>query len=153
MGGSVGTREHAVAAAQLNVGCGTHYVSVAPRHDLFGGHRNVLAPGGEIMVVCPDVYRVIDRYKHNAETLWRVETCLEDDNPQADLTDGNPWDGARHHWNAYEARVIRALKTSGFVDVRGVPLSSPLLDTWPVVSRAEWQCAVHAHAPTSPFTP
>lgn len=103
---------------------------------------DVLAPGGEVMVVGPDVLRAIIRHQAGVEPMSLVLSTLEDATFPAD---GWEWDGARHQWNAHEARVVGALsRFGGFETVEPVGMESHRLDAWPVVSRVKWQCAVWA---------
>jgi hypothetical protein len=111
--------------------------------EFLAGVTRVLAPGGEVLVVGPDCFRVIERWRDGLEPWWLVVQCLEGDSSKPGLGDESVWDGARHHWNAHEQRVVDALETAGFVGVTGVPLGSELLNGWPVVLRVEWQCAVY----------
>lgn len=104
--------------------------------------RGLLAPGGEIAVVGPDINRMIQRWHEGLEPWGQVLAVLEDDVHQQQTP--AEWDGARHQWNAYEGRVVRALGAAGFTEVRGVPVDDNALGRWPVVSFAPHQCAVLA---------
>lgn len=102
----------------------------------------LLAPGGEIAVVGPDTNRMLQRWRDGLEPWGQVLAVLEDD-VHAQQAPAE-WDGARHQWNAYEARVVRALTAAGFVDVTAVPVTEEALARWPVASHAPHQCAVIA---------
>lgn len=102
--------------------------------------RHALALDGRLCVIGPDVMRAIDRWHRGFEPWAIVEACLEHA--------GGPNDDGplRHQWNCHERRAIKCLQEAGFTDVRAVPMTSSLLDPWPVVSRAQWQFAVLAEA-------
>jgi hypothetical protein len=102
----------------------------------------VLAQGAPLVVVGPDVERALQRWKRGLEPWEVVDGCLE--GPDSAL---GAWAGCRHCWNCTEARVARALELVGFEAVTPLELGAPELDEWPVVSRAEWQCAVSAVRP------
>jgi hypothetical protein len=107
--------------------------------DFLGECLELLAPGGRICVVGPDVNRNIQRYHAGQETWDQVIAVLEDDvHYQTTPAD---WDGARHAWNCYEGRVVRALAAAGFVDVTALPITEEALAGWPVVAHTLHQCA------------
>lgn len=100
---------------------------------------------GDVLIVGPDVLRTIKGYKRgDAAMPWEIVVAvIEGDD--AFQYGGAAWEGARHQWNASAERVILALTAAGFALTREVPMNdTELLDDWPVVSRAEWQSAVHA---------
>jgi len=111
-----------------------------------------LRPGGELAVVGPDVFRVIEHWHAGRESWQLVESALETPWPYASPdTDGETWSigagwsGARHHWNCYEARVVWALRTvPELAEVEAVPVTPEALAGWPVVAHTQWQCAVRA---------
>ena len=102
-----------------------------------------LVEGGEVMVVGPDLNRSLQMWHEGTETLEHVLGVVEDDvHFQTHAAD---WFGARHCWNAYEARVRRALEQAGFKKV--APLDVTRREDfagWPVVSHSAYQCAVRA---------
>lgn len=89
----------------------------------------VLAPDGRLCVVGPDLDR-IDRAA--TPELW------EDTRYGA-----RRWPGDAHLWACTAVRLLAAVTAAGFT-ARTVPITSPLLDEWPVVSRIGWQCAILA---------
>ena len=97
-----------------------------------------MVPGGELCVVGPDAYRTLEQWRIGAEPWELVQAVLESDVPQADL---EMWPGATHKWNCHEARVVKALKSAGVVDVHPRPLNPLMLGDWPVVAYTAWQCA------------
>jgi len=110
-----------------------------------------LVDDGELAIVGPDVYRVIEMYKNNQEGWDWVEACLEGPDAQFDLK-GEPtgdategWPEARHKWNAYEERVFRVVQYAlPDFDVRAVPISQEYLKEYPLVAYTQFQCAVIA---------
>lgn len=107
--------------------------------------RRALAPGGEMMVVGPDVYRTIRGWRDGAESWDLVESVLEADEHYATNVGRTDWPNARHWWCCHEQRVVDALTVAGFARVTAVPVTGPALTGWPVVGFAPWQCAVRAH--------
>lgn len=107
--------------------------------------RALLIPGGRICVVGPDVNRNLQRWMAGLEPWDQVLAVLEDDVHQQQTP--AEWDGARHQWNCYEDRVVRALTAAGFTDVEAVPVTPEGLSGWPVVSYTQHQCAVVGRAP------
>ena len=107
--------------------------------------KDALVPGGYIAIVGPDVLRMIQGWHVGKEPWDIVLSGLEDDLAQFDLTSGG-YDGARHQWNAYEARVVRVLEAASFVEVRAIepPFQEIVNSQWPIVGCADWQCAVTA---------
>jgi hypothetical protein len=112
-----------------------------------------LQPGGELMVVGPDVFRVVEQWRDGQVGWELVESALETPWPYASPeVDGETWalegawSEARHHWNCYEERVAWALRqVKGLTDVTPVPIT-PMgpLAVWPLVAYTQWQCAVRA---------
>lgn len=106
--------------------------------------RRVLAPGGEMMIVGPDVYLTIERYRRGEEPWSIVEAVLESDHNYQQR--GEDWDGACHAWNYEAGRTVRLLEWCGFT-AQVWPLEPGTLAGWPVVSFAQWQSAVRAVRP------
>lgn len=107
--------------------------------------QGLLVPGGQLMVVGPDVYRGLASVREGRRPVDFMETLLEDDQHFQDAD--HEWEEARHHWNCYEARLVRLLKAAGYVDVTAHRISQTDLADWPVVSLVDWQCAVSARSP------
>lgn len=97
-------------------------------------HR-VLAPGGEMLAVGPDVRRLAVEW-HEGRESWEL---LIDAMEHQDLLN-DYWPEAVHKWNCHEARLhaVIAAVFNGAHATRGP------FDGWPVVSWSAWQCAVTA---------
>ena len=118
----------------------------------------VVKPGAPILVVGPDVYKTIKRWKDGQEPWWMIESVLEhqDMNWQPDRTE-EWWDGAHHHWNCHESRIEKLLTMSGFTNIENVyedipndPNGKSWHDditniTWPVVGKYFWQLAFRCY--------
>lgn len=104
----------------------------------------VMEPGAPLMVVGPDTRLALQMWRAGQLSDSDLDAILEN---EASYQGAGCWDGARHQWNCHSARVVLALSCAGFTDVTPLPIASPELDTWPVVSRIGWQCAVRALAP------
>lgn len=103
----------------------------------------IVEPGGEVMIVGPDVKRALTMWKKgtvSSRLLWQI---MEHDSP----TDDVDWKGRRHLWNCTVDRVCRALSAAGFVGVDEIPIQH-VSEPWPVVARSAWQLAVSAVKPT-----
>ena len=99
--------------------------------------ESALEPGGEILVVCPDVFRTLNLWKQGTEPWFMVESVIE----HAAYPGTTEWPGALHQWNANERRIVEMLEVAGFEQVTA--LASPP-EGWPVVGWADWQCCVSA---------
>lgn len=51
------------------------------------------------------------------------------------------WDTDAHKWDCTAAALVRLCADAG-LHMRQVPITSPLLDEWPVTSRIWWQAAL-----------
>lgn len=56
------------------------------------------------------------------------------------------WDADAHKWDC-TATLLLAMCTDAGFSMRQVPITSPLLDEWPVTSRIWWQAALLGGAP------
>lgn len=116
--------------------------------------QRVAKPGASIMVVGPDIFKTIQRWKDGAEPWSMVLATIEhqDRNWQPER-EHEWWDGAHHHWNCHEERVADLLNKMGFTNIKNVfnkipddPNGKSWLDTtsnieWPVVGKYFWQLA------------
>ena len=113
----------------------------------------IAKPNAPILIVAPDVYRTIDRWRQGREPWWMVQSVLEHQDVNADNRPLDEfWDGATHHWNCHEERVVTLLANLGFPNIEAVsdkipdgsnwkdPVNKKIV--WPVVSKAAWQCGV-----------
>lgn len=100
----------------------------------------VMRPGGQIMVVGPDIAR--------AQAILDAGGGLEV--PMGALKAGScRWPGDEHRWDATPAAVGRLLQLAGWVEVRHVAWDE-VDAVWPVAERGpRWQYAVTATAPTT----
>lgn len=111
--------------------------------------RRVLAPGGELLIVGPDVIRAIRRWRDGDEPWEIVLTVLEHVHNYGFET-FEQWPNARHWWNCHEERMFRVVEQSGMFGTveRLSPPTEVVWDgwlpPWPVVGIAPWQFAVRA---------
>lgn len=102
-----------------------------------------LVSGGKLLVVGPDVNRSLQMWHEGSESLEHLLTVLEDDLHTQETE--VKWFGEHHYWNAYEARVLRALNAAGFKNAKALDIGNEsLFAQWPVTSHARWQMAVIA---------
>jgi predicted SAM-dependent methyltransferase len=109
----------------------------------------VAKPKAPIFIVGPDVFKTLNLWRENLQPLWLVEAVLEHQDMRPDSV-SEWWDGAHHHWNCHEQRVIDLLESLGFQQIE--TYSSSFKNNWkdkhvknivwPVVGRADWQFAV-----------
>lgn len=130
-------------------------------------YDNVL-PGAVVMVVGPDVLRIIKRWHEglDPEGFLLVESCLENPwdrcygeegygvmpaSPETGWEEKEPrWKHSRHWWNCYENRVLYALHAyTKFEGITPHPIDTANLGIWPLVAYTQWQCAVSATKPTT----
>jgi len=114
----------------------------------------VAKPNAPILVVGPDVYKTIHRWKQDREPWFMVQSVLEHQGMNPKTEHSEWWDGASHHWNCHEERVEELLTSMGFVGVTNVfdqipddPSGKSWYDplngiTWPVVGKYYWQLAL-----------
>jgi predicted SAM-dependent methyltransferase len=114
--------------------------------------QRIAKPRAQFLLVGPDVFKTIQRWKDGKEPWWMVESTMEhaDMNFQPDREE-EWWDGAHHHWNCHEKRVQTILEGSGFLNINNVfdlipnnPGGTSWNDpetgiTWPVVGKHFWQ--------------
>ncbi len=87
----------------------------------------------KVAIVGPDVDRAAALHV-GGQLDWRTVVLA--------LTGEDRWLGDQHLWACNEDRLLRIVKSSGLKRVHPIPISSPLLDEFPVTSRAAWQCAI-----------
>lgn len=117
--------------------CG-HCLEHNPVDDLptiLGEIRRVLAPGGRFCAVGPDLDRINQTER---AVLYRMAR-------DGDGGAGNPH--GSHAWGCTETLLLEHVRQV-FPDAAAVPIGSLQGDVWPVVSYADWQCAVVAAKPT-----
>lgn len=121
--------------------------------------RRIAKPGAPILVVGPDVWRTIHRWRDGKEPWHMVESVLEhQDNNFQPGREHLVWEGAPHHWNCHEMRVASLLADCGYVNIR--PFTDIIPNdtngkwwtddtgiTWPVVGKWHWQFALLCNAP------
>lgn len=108
--------------------------------------RDLLKPGGECLVVGPDVPRTLTMWKAGTVPDELMDAVLEGADPQVDGIEDR-WDGARHQWNASQERVAFQMVRAGFEQVVSFATMRDVPAEWPIVSRVEWQSAVIGVAP------
>lgn len=123
----------------------------------------VAAPGAWMLVVGPDVYRTIQRWKEGKEPWHMVASTMEhaDVNHQPGR-EGEQWTAAHHHWNCHAERLGRLLSRWETEDVSdAIPDNYLARDSegrrwwndpvsgvkWPVVDKAPWQCGFRVRMP------
>lgn len=121
--------------------------------------NRVAKPGAPILIVGPDVLKTIQLWKDGKEPWHMVLSTMEhqDVNYQPDR-EHEWWDGATHHWNCHNQRVLELLEDIGFTDISNVydyipnnPSGKEWYDqvtdiTWPVVGKHHWQFALMVRA-------
>lgn len=94
---------------------------------------------GELLVVGPDVYRTIRRWRKGLEPWDLLASVLEHAAP---AEHDNGWPEALHHWNCHEERVVTILELAGFTKI--TTLDPNTVEGWPLVAPAPWQFALSA---------
>lgn len=121
--------------------------------------RRVAKTGAPILVVGPDVYKTIQRWKDGLEPWHMVASTMEhqEHNYQPNREE-EFWDGATHHWNCHHQRVWDILDNLGYLDLKDyfdiIPNDTSMKSwtdsstgiSWPVVAKWHWQFAIHAIA-------
>lgn len=114
----------------------------------------VAKPGAPMLIVGPDVFKTIQRWRDGKEPWHMVCSVLEhqDMNYQPDR-ETEWWDGAHHHWNCHEERVETLIRNIGFTNIENVFDNIPNDASgkswhdkktnilWPVVGKYHWQLA------------
>jgi predicted SAM-dependent methyltransferase len=122
--------------------------------------QRVAKKGAPILVVGPDVFKTIQRWKDGLEPWSMVLSTIEhqDMNWQPDR-EHEWWDGAHHHWNCHEERIETLLSGAGFLKITNVfsqipddPAGKSWYDEdfkieWPVVGKYYWQLCYRAINP------
>lgn len=121
--------------------------------DFIDEMSRVAKPGVPMLIVGPDIYRTIQRWHEGKEPWHMVQSTLEhqDINYQPDR-EHEWWDGATHHWNCHEERVMELVARMGFPRVEivsddipsGNNWKDPEIDklVWPIVQKAPWQFGI-----------
>lgn len=119
----------------------SHVLEHIPWEDLPDFLRDVRRVAcGEVMIVGPDTYRVIESYRSGRMPWSLVASVMEHKDYPDDMA---AWPGAPHHWNCHEARVAAVLDRVGFTSAP--VLDHSLLTSWPVVGwEPLWQFALIA---------
>jgi predicted SAM-dependent methyltransferase/SAM-dependent methyltransferase len=96
----------------------------------------LMVPGGQIMVVGPDVDRGRQLHADGlvGDELWEVMRAG---------AGAKRWPGDTHEWDCEPRTLARMLQQAGWSDIAEVPINE-VPGSWPVVARVEWQCAVGA---------
>jgi len=121
--------------------------------------RRIAKPGAPILIVGPDVYKTIQRWREDKEPWEMVISTMEHQEhnyqPEADTAF---WDGATHHWNCHHQRVWDLLTGLNFTDLQDyyekIPNNTSMRTwkddasgiTWPVVAKWFWQFAIMCRA-------
>lgn len=122
--------------------------------------KRLAKSGSPILIVGPDVYKTIERWRNGQEPWHMVLSTLEhqDINDQPER-EHEWWDGATHHWNCHHQRVWDLLERCGFIglqdmfnkipnDVRMKTWSEKESGiVWPVVGKWHWQFAIRCVKP------
>lgn len=112
------------------------HLTVADGVKLLTRLHEVTAPGGDVMVVGPDVNRAERMHaagELDAEWLRLVKEG------------GRRWPGDEHRWHCEPDTLTDMLRQAGWTWVQEMPVTL-VPDIWPLVDRAEWQCAVGGFA-------
>lgn len=91
----------------------------------------VLAPGGEMLAVGPDIHRA-----RKTGDLGLIKAVIGGE---------GRWPGDQHHWLCEEALMVEAVFNAGFTDAQPVAMGT-IRQThpgWPLVSDVGWQCAAY----------
>lgn len=109
--------------------------------------RRALKPGGELLVVGPDLRRTLDLWKDGALDWHMVDAVWESDDAFMISDSVIAWEGARHRWNCTEERVVALLECAEFSTIEHRCIQNELvgdLRDWPIVAYTNWQLSVWA---------
>lgn len=112
-------------------------------------------PEADILIVGPDVYRTIKLWAEGKQPWYMVLSTMEhrDHNYQPGR-EHEVWEGAPHHWNCHEERVMEVVEKMGFREIESYtsripddPNQTSWIEPstgikWPVVGKYTWQFAV-----------
>ena len=115
--------------------------------------KRVAKPGAKFLICGPDVFKTIHRWANGQEPWEMVMSVLEHLDVENHGVPGLEWwDGAHHHWNCHNDRVVKLLDSCGFSNITDVfdvipknPLGKNWNDgkiNWPVVGHWHWHFAV-----------
>lgn len=122
-------------------------------HSFLLDMRRIAKPGAPFLVVGPDIYRTIHRWKDNVEPWETVASVLEH-KEDAHLSAEGEWNGALHQWNCHHERVWELLSNAGFKQLEDyfdkIPNNALAKSwyekktkiRWPVVGKYHWQFAI-----------
>jgi predicted SAM-dependent methyltransferase len=114
------------------------HLTIQQALDLLERLHPLMASGGDIMVVGPDVGK--------AEAMVAAGTFDFSGGHTLDSIKhgGHRWPGDEHRWECDAAILIDMLKETGWTDVAEIPIGD-VPAFWPVADRRPaWQCAIHA---------
>lgn len=97
-------------------------------------------PGARVAIVGPDVDRARRLHERGEITTETLDGAIHG---------AGRWHGDEHLWACTESLLLNVARVSG-LDAHPVPIDSPDLDAFPIVSRAPWQCAIHGTVPGNP---
>lgn len=94
--------------------------------------RHVVAPGGEVMIVGPDLY-----IAEGMAVAGTLEVTLDSLRYGADR-----WGGDQHRWECSAYDITALLRASGWDNSSSIGINNVPAD-WPVADRnPQWQCAI-----------
>lgn len=102
--------------------------------DLLSHVRTLMVPGGEIMIVGPDVIKGREMY-NRGQIQERLLLQM--------INGEHRWPGDAHLWQCHAKAVVELLRNSGWCQVQSIDVVS-VHSMWPLTSRVGWQCAVTA---------
>lgn len=130
------------SAAQVNLSHVLEHVPWPKVHELLTDVYRVLAPGGRVLAVGPDVFRSLEQWKAGTGQMpWDLLTVILE---HADQNDGE-WLESVHWWNCHSERLLGALRRAGFADVYEPPYAE--FADWPIQNWSGWQCAAFGTKP------